>query len=306
MTYHYQIYFRRRRGATGIPFELAQTEFKAIFSPFGLHIKHGHIPKHRIWVTLKLSPKEIPQHAQNLAYTEAILSQRIEPYSGKEINPIGRGGWYTGWIRQDDKQIYQEEVFVQDIQNRRSESPDQHAFPVYINNQLIHIQGHHVGRALSAMDTRYLFNIADLPPNARILDPFAGFGSIIREGHRRNITIFASDIDPILSLGLQGLAPQSYALADARSLPYKSQTFDAIITEPPFDAKRQQAIVEALPNLMCILKPKGKLVLLIAQNMLAPIQSQCTLHHLMLTQISIIPRDHGLRCPVLVIQSLTK
>lgn len=306
MTYHYQICFRRRRGATGIPYQLAQTELKAIFSQYDLHIKHEHIPKHRLWVTLNLPPQEISQHAQNLAYTEAILSQKIQPYAGKKITPIERGRWYTGWIRQGDKQIYQEEAFVQNILSRRSESPDQHTFPIYQNGQLIPISGHNVRRALSAMDARFLFNIAKLPPNPCVLDPFAGFGGIIREGYRRNIPILASDINPILSFGLQSLTPHKYTLADARNLPFKSQTFDSIITEPPFNPKDQQAICEALPGLMRILKPNGKLILIIAQNMLTSVQAQCARHQLMLNQISTIPRDHGLRCPVLVIQALTK
>ena len=290
----------------GIPYVLARTELTALFSAHNLQIIHEHIPKHRMWITLNLSATEIQQHAQNLAYTEAILSQNIEPYRGKTITPIERGRWHTGWVRQGNKQIYQKEVFVQNISQRRQESPDQQTFPIYKNGKWITAKGYHTRRALSAMDARFLFNIAQLQPNARILDPFAGFGGIIREAHRRNITIFVSDIDPILSMGLHNLAPQTYTLADARSLPHPSHTFDAIITEPPFHPKYQSAIDNALLELMRVLIPHGKLILLIAQNMCATIQSQCDQSNLNLTHIATIPRDHGLRCPVLVIQSLTR
>jgi len=303
--YHYLIYFRRRRGGMGIPYDLAHTEFTTVFANHNLVIKHEHIPKHRMWVTLDLSPKEIQHHTENLAYTEAILSQHIEPYSGQTITPIERGRWHIGWVRQGNNQIHQEEVFVQNISQRRQESPDQQTFPIFKNGQLITAKGYHTRRALSAMDARFLFNIAQQQPNARILDPFAGFGGIIREAHRRNITIIASDIDPTLSMGLHNLAPQTYTLADARSLPHPSHTFDAIITEPPFHPKYQHAAYDALPELIRVLKPNGKLILLIAQNMCATIQSQCDQLRLNLTQIATIPRDHGLRCPVLVIQSLT-
>jgi 16S rRNA G966 N2-methylase RsmD len=306
ITHHYLIYFRRRRGGMGIPYALAHTEFTTVFANHNLIIKHEHIPKHRMWVILDLSPKEIQNHSENLAYTEAILSQQIEPYAGQTITPIARGRWHIGWVRQGNTQIYQEEIFVQNMPQRRQESPDQQTFPIYKNGKLITAKGYHTRRALSAMDARFLFNIASLPSNARILDPFAGFGGIIREAHRRNIIIFASDIDPILSKGLQNLAPQTYTLADARSLPHPSHTFDAIITEPPFHPKYQHAIYDALPELTHAIKPQGKLILLIAQNMHANIQAQCQESHLKLTHIATIPRDHGLRCPVLVIQSLTK
>ncbi|MGA1199789.1 MAG: TRM11 family SAM-dependent methyltransferase [Candidatus Latescibacterota bacterium] len=305
MTHHYLVYFRRRRGGMGIPYDLAHTEFTAIFANHNLIIKHEHIPKHRMWVILDLSPKEIQLHAQNLAYTEAILSQHIEPYGGQTITPIERGRWHIGWVRQGNNQIYQEEAFVQNILQRRQESPDQQTFPIYKNGKLIAAKGYHTRRALSAMDARFLFNIAHLQPNARILDPFAGFGGIIREAHRRNITIFASDIDPTLSMGLHNLALQTYTLADARSLPHPSHIFDAIITEPPFHPTYQHAVYDALPELMRVLKPNGKLMLLIAQNMCATIQSLCDQLNLNHTHIATIPRDHGLRCSVRLIQSLT-
>jgi 16S rRNA G966 N2-methylase RsmD len=305
ISYHYQIFFRRRRGGMGIPYDLARTELTTLFAPYDLQIDHEHVPKHRMRITLDISPKETAKHAKNLAYTEAILSQHIEPYRGLEITPIERGHWYTGWIRQGDNQIYQEEVFVQDIKTRRQESPHHQTFQTYKDGQPITTKGHHTHRALSAIDARFLFNIAQLQPNARVLDPFAGFGGIIREGQRRTLTVFASDIDPTLSVGLQSLTPQTYTLADARTIPIHAHTFDAIITEPPFHSKHQQAVFDALPELMRVLKPNGKLILLIAQDMLSTIQSQCHQHKLDLTHISTIPRDHGLRCPVLIIQSLT-
>jgi len=303
--HHYHIYFRRRRGGIGIPYDLAKSELIAVFKSHTLKITHEHIPKHQIWITLNLAPKDILSHAQNLAYTEAILSQLIEPYHGQEIAPIERGRWYTGWIRQGPNRIYQEEVFVQDIKNRRQESPDQHTFPIYKNGQLIIAKGHHTRRALSAMDARYLFNIAQLPPQANILDPFAGFGSIVREAHRRKHTIFASDNDPTLSMGLHQLTPNAYTLADARHLPFTSQSFDAIITEPPFHPKYQNAVYDALPNLIRVIKPNGQLILLIAQNMQSKIETYCQENNLSYKHIGTIPRDHGLHCPTLLIQPLT-
>lgn len=302
--HHYHIYFRLRRGGIGIPYDLARTELMSVFATSNLQITHEHIPKHQMWVTLDLPPDEIPKFAHNLAYTEAILSQHIEPYRDQKIEPIERGRWYTGWIRQGDNRIFQKEVFVQDIVHRRHESPDQHTFPIIKNGQIITAKGHHARRALSAMDARFLFNIANPSPQSQILDPFAGFGSIVREAHRRNLTIHTTDIDPALALGLHQLT-SCYVLSDARRLPYQSHSFNAIITEPPFHPKFHHALNEALPELCRVLQPQGKLILLIAQNMLNTLHIQCQHMNLSCQHIATIPRDHGLQCPVLLIQSLT-
>ncbi|MDA0711076.1 MAG: methyltransferase domain-containing protein [bacterium] len=301
----YVVYFRRRRGTMGIPFDLALTELKVVFEPYGLKVDRQHVPKHRVWVSMDLHPKAVPQFANHLAYTEAILSQRIEAYGGGTIAPIRRGRWVTGWVRQGDFQIYQEEVFVQDFAHRRKDSPDQQTYEIIKNGRRIQAKGYHARRALSALDARFLFNVAQLGEHTKILDPFAGFGGIVREGLRRNMKVFATDIDATLSMGLQDLTRHAYARANARALPFPSHTFDAVITEPPFHPRFHEAIYHALPELVRITRTNGKLVLLIAQNMLATLQGLCGQHFLKLTPIGTLPRDHGLRCPALIIESLT-
>jgi len=304
--FNYRIYFRLRRGGTGIPFALARSEFVTVFKPFGLTIKREHGPKRRLWIQLDLPPKCIKQHARNLAYTEAIISQQIEPYGNEPLKQAERKRWYTGWIRHGDQKIYQQEVYVQNIPKRRREAPDLQPFEIYKNEQIISAKGYHTRRALSALDARYLFNIAHLNSNAILLDPFAGFGGIIREAHRRNIAITALDNDPTLAPGLRTLTKKHYAIADAQTLPITSNSIDTIITEPPFHPKYQQAVTNALPELLRVLKPDGKLIILIAQNMLKNIQTFFTQTDWTVTHISTIPRDHGLQCPVLKIRHSSK
>ena len=298
--FNYRIYFRLRRGGTGIPFALAQSEFVTVFKPFGLTIKREHASKRRLWIQLNLPPKCIKQYAENLAYTEAIISQKIEPYDNEPLKQVERRRWYTGWIRQGDQKIYQQEIYVQNIQQRRREAPDRQPFEIYKNDQIISAVGYHTRRALSALDARYLFNMAQPDANAILLDPFAGFGGLVREAHRRNLTMNAFDNDPSLAPGLCALSPKHYAIANAQALPITPQSIDAIITEPPFHPRYQQAVSNALPELLRVLKPSGKLVMLIAQDMLKNIQTFFNQTEWTTTHISTIPRDHGLQCPVLI------
>ena len=300
--YKYLVYFRLRRGGTGIPFALAFSEFERVFEPFKLHVTREMATKRRIWVDLNLPPDDIAQHANHLAYTEAILSQDIEPYRGETLTPVPRGRWFTGWMRRGEHAVYQREIFVQNLAKRRHESPDILSFPIKKKGQLIDARGYHTRRALSAMDARYLFNIAKPDQNTTILDPFAGFGGIVREAHRRKLSIFAFDNDRSLAPGLTQLVQNHCTIADAQSLPLASHTIDTIITEPPFHPRYQQAVANALPELQRILTPKGKLILLIAQNMLKNIQTFFEKTNWQCEQVSTVPRDHGLKCPTLIIQ----
>ena len=102
---------------------------------------------------------------------------------------------------------------------------------------------------MSALDARFLFNIADPKPTDVILDPFAGFGGLALEGRRRELTVFVSDIDDSLSPSLSANFRNLYVVADARHLPIRTDHFDLIITEPPFRSSCRQAVMDSLPEL---------------------------------------------------------
>jgi hypothetical protein len=296
----YQTYFRIRRGGIGIPYELAKTEFTAVFEPFGLKIDRDYPERRRMWVDLDLLPDRVAVLASNLGYTEAIMHQKIEPYRGETLAPIERGRWYIGWIRQWEWKVYQTEVYVQDAKSLLNEAPDQRGFQIERDGEKQFVTGgHHVQRAVSALDARFLFNIAKLTPEMRILDPFAGCGGIVSEAKRRGLPIFAADIDASLSPGLAALAPKRYFIGDARTLPFSTACFDAIITEPPFRTQYRQAVMDALPELHRVLKPTGKIILLIAMDMLEDVQCFFEGVGKRVECVGVIPRGGGLKCPVL-------
>ena len=295
----YQIYFRITRGGTGIPYTLAKTEFLSVFESYSLNVIREYAVRRRMWVEMRLSPTEVKRLAPNLGYTGGILHQHFAPYEGELLSPVETGRWYLGWVRQGDCKVYQTEVFAQDNASLLNESPDRREFILQRDGQTTHAKGHHPRRALSALDARFLLNVARIAPATRLLDAFAGYGGIIFEARRRGIRAFAADIEPTLAPGLAALAPQRYFIGDARSLPLQTQAVDTIVSEPPFRIRYRQAVMDALPELRRVLKPHGRIILLIALDMRdalwAALEAMCA----RVREVQVIPRDSGMQCPVL-------
>ncbi|MCZ6678662.1 MAG: methyltransferase domain-containing protein [Candidatus Poribacteria bacterium] len=297
----YQIYFRISRGGIGIPYELAKTEFLAVFARFGLKIKRELWARRRMWLELYLLPDKVASIASDLGYTEAILHQRPEPYCGESLSPVERGRWHVGWIRQRERKVYQTEVYVQDAALLLAAAPDRRVFQVEHNGEKRSAFGHHAHRAMSTLDARFLFNIARPKSSDAILDPFGGFGGLVFEARRRGLLIVVSDIDVSLSPGLSMLASGTYFAADARSLPLPADSFDLIITEPPFRTSYRQAVMDSLAEVHRVLKPEGRMILLIAMDMREGIQASLEQAGAHVELIGVIPRGGGLKCPVLEI-----
>jgi 16S rRNA G966 N2-methylase RsmD len=297
----YQIYFRISRGGMGIPYELAKTEFLTVFHGFGLEIKRELWARRRMWIELSLPPDKVTAIASDLGYTEAILHLRPEPYCGETLCPIEHRRWLVGWVRKEEWKVYQTEVYVQDTESLLADAPDKRTFEIQQDGEKRSTFGHHTHRALSALDARFLFNIANPKSTDAILDPFAGFGGLVFEAKRRGLSLAASDIDERLSPGLSVLEPETYFIADARCLPLPTNHFNLIVTEPPFHSSYRQAVMDSLVELHRVLKPKGRLILLIAMDMCHGIQTSFEKMGANVELIGVIPRGGGLKCRVLEI-----
>jgi ubiquinone/menaquinone biosynthesis C-methylase UbiE len=118
---------------------------------------------------------------------------------------------------------------------------------------------------------------------------------------RRGLRIAFSDIDESLSPGLSALGPESFCIADARSLPLHTGRFDLIVTEPPFRTSYRQAVMDSLSELHRVLKPGGRLILLIANDMHQGVQTSFERMGSNVELIGIIPRGGGMKCPELEI-----
>lgn len=297
----YLIYFRLSRGGTGIPYELAKTEFLTVFQHFGLKIKRDLRALRRMYIELDRSPDQVSTIAPNLGYTEAILHQQPEPYCGETLCPIQRRRWYTGWMRQGACKVYQTEVYVQDTQSLLANAPDKRTFEMQNKGEKYTALGRHAHRALSNLDARFLFNIANPKSTDTLLDPFAGFGGLIIEATRRGLSITASDIDKRLSPGLSALKPKACFISDARCLPLPTDHFNLMVTEPPFRTSYRRAVMNSLAELHRVLKPNGRLILLISQDMHYCVQKAFEKMGSNIELIGVIPRGSGLKCPILEI-----
>ena len=298
----YHIYFRISRGGIGIPYELARTEFQAVFGNFGLEITCESWARRHMQVALDLAPVDVESYATNLGYTEAILHLHSEPYHDESLSPVERGRWHVGWVRRREQKVYQTEVYVQDAEALLAYAPDKREFQIQQAGEKRRAFGHHAHRAMSVLDVRFLYNVVKASPVDLILDPFAGYGGIVFEGRCRGLSVIASDIDFSLSPGLSALTPSTYFVADARSLPLAANSIDLIITEPPFRTAHRQAVMDSIPVLHRVLKPDGRMILLISMDMC---EEACATFEQLGEKISIvgvIPRGGGLKCPVVEVK----
>lgn len=302
----YHIYFRISRGGIGIPYELAKTEFLAVFGGFGLEITSESWARRHMQIELDLTPIDVRCDAINLGYTEAILHLHSEPYRGEALSPIERGRWHVGWVRRREQKVYQTEVYVQDAEALLTYAPDRREFQIEQAGEKRKAFGHHAHRAVSVLDVRFLYNMAKPSPVDLILDPFAGYGGIVFEGRRRGFSIVASDIDCSLSPGLSTLTPSAYFVADARSLPLAAHSIDLIITEPPFRTSHRQAVMDSISELYRVLKPGGRMVLLVSTDMCEEVYTSFEKLGEKVDDLGVIPRGGGLKCPVLEVERVRK
>lgn len=267
----YLIFLRRNRGGCGIPYETAKAELISIFGKDILDVREEYWTKHRLLVTMNIPPEEVKRRAELAGYIEAILSVHEEPYRGEELCSQPKGRWRIGWVRIGDRKRYQREIYLQDDEERLRLSPDRRPFKVEVGGKVIPAKGHRHHRGLSPLDAKFLLNLAGLKGGELILDPFAGFGGIVLEARRRGLKVVASEVDISLRFGLEEVSGGRCLMADARRLPFKSEIFDAVITEPPYRRELREAVIEALKEICRVCKREGPIVMLISQSMEAEV-----------------------------------
>jgi hypothetical protein len=209
---------------------------------------------------MNLSPEEVASSGPLLGYTEAILLVEDKPYMGEELHAEKKGRWFVGWLRAGGMKRYQQEVHVANERARLSQSPDKRSFPLDREGTVVLAKGHKHRRGLSPLDARFLLNLASVGKGGLLLDPFAGFGAIAIEAKKRDVTLFVSDIDDSLRIGLAEIAQNGLVVADARELPFCDETFDAIATEPPYGRDEVGAVMGSVPELIRVAKPDARMV----------------------------------------------
>jgi SAM-dependent methyltransferase len=206
---------------------------------------------------------EAESRCARLGYTRAV--DIAEPATGR------RGTRPTVRYRRRDwslRRLYQEDEAA-----LRAEAPDQREFLLTRPDGTTHLASGYRGtgapgqrRALPACDARLLANLASpaLGGGGRLLDPFAGAGSIVQHAVGLGVAVSSADIDPAMAGGLRRLGSR-HLIADARALPLGDGAIGGIATEPPYDEAFGAAVTGALDELARVLAPGGRLAMLCAR-----------------------------------------
>ncbi|HZD00566.1 MAG TPA: hypothetical protein VFA46_10365, partial [Actinomycetes bacterium] len=206
------------------------------------------------WVT-------VPRHHLRLAlvrlvrlgYSDAV--DLVEPYAGAAdtagLAPAVR--WRRQWWQV--VRVHQAEAAT-----LRERAPDRRPFLLACGDgQVREVRGYRgtgadgARRALPVPDARMLVNLAG-PPRGTLLDPFAGAGGIALEACEAGWTVVTADLDPVLRFGLAAVGAL-HLVGDARRLPLRAGSVDAVVTEPPYDRAAGALLPQVLPGLARALRP---------------------------------------------------
>jgi len=305
MSDYYQVFFRTKKGGKGIDYETAKAEFLSVFRKYHLELIRELPFKMRIHVRIAdISDGEVAEIAENLGYIYGILHAHEEPYLEENLEARNTARWVVGWIRLGDRKLHLSEIYRQDKNSLIDSAPHKREFLVDKDGEIRTAKGHRRKRGVSPNDAKFILNVSELDGNEIILDPFAGIGGLLLECRKRGFKFFASDIDSVVRPGLAQVSDNRCVLADAQHLPYKDDHFDIIITEPPFSRKYRQDVIKSLSELLRVTNSKGKIVMLIAQDMYDEIVSEMLNSGIRLTKEFEIRRHGGLRSRLLIFRSL--
>ena len=178
----------------------------------------------------------------------------------------------TEAVRWRGKTYFLKTIYEEDKDWLRNRAPDRREFLLRAHDgQVLSIQGyrgdgqHLSRRGLAPEDARLLVNLVTPHPDetVRFLDPFAGVGGLVIEAVDRGWQVYSGDIDPAVQVGLRHFGAH-HSVLDAARLPFPPKFFDAIATEPPFHEDARAAIVGLMRECDRVLKPGGKVAVLVA------------------------------------------
>ena len=191
-----------------------------------------------------------------LGYSTAVdLVEPAPAAAGRARAAGGRGGRGPGWrlVR----------LHTEDAAGHREQAPDRREFLVEGGDgQLRPVRGYRGdGRALGrrglpVCDARLLVNLVAPAGPGLLVDPFAGVGGIALAASAAGWTAVTADRDPALRHGL-GRLGAGHLVADARRLPLRPGSVDAVATEPPYDPTVGPLAAEVLAEVARLLRPGG-------------------------------------------------
>jgi SAM-dependent methyltransferase len=174
--------------------------------------------------------------------------------------PPGRGRPAVRWRRRGWRL---ERLHAEDAAGHRERAPDRRVFLVEAGGGPVRpVRGYRGGagplerRGLPVCDARLLVNLVAPAGPGRLLDPFAGVGGVALEARAAGWRVLTGDLDPALRHGL-GRLGAAHLVADARALPLRGGSLDAVATEPPYDRSVGPLADQALAEACRLLRPGG-------------------------------------------------
>jgi hypothetical protein len=225
------------------------------------------------WVALpRVSLLVCADRLPHLGYTYAV--DLVQPLADSASGGAGKTGQDEGVVRWRRKLYRLVRLYEEDPESLREKAPDRRPFLLgTADGSVREVRGYRgdgsaLGRrGLPVCDARMLVNVA-LPPNADtvgrlLLDPFAGAGGVIIEALAHKYRVVSTDIASALRFGLRGLGAL-HSVADAHALPFPSNTFDAVATEPPYDEEATSSVVAGLGEMNRVTRAGGCCAMLCA------------------------------------------
>lgn len=161
-------------------------------------------------------------------------------------------------------------IYQEDAEEARNLAPDKRRFLLPDpNGNLRYVIGYRGDgtetgkRALPMEDCKLMLNLARVKSGQRVLDTFAGAGGIVLAGVRTGLDMFSTDLDSKMQYGLADFGSR-HQVADVRKLPFQDDSFDAIVTEAPFDRNTTQIVADGLREMKRVIKSSGNIVLMVA------------------------------------------
>jgi SAM-dependent methyltransferase len=172
----------------------------------------------------------------------------------------GRGGPAVRWRGRGWRL---ERLHAEDPAGHRDRAPDRRVFLFPAAGGPVRpVRGYRGGagplarRGLPVADARLLVNLVAPAGPGLLLDPFAGVGGVALEARAAGWRVITADLDPALGHGL-GRLGAAHLVADARALPLRAGSVDAVATEPPYDRSVGPLADRVLAEAHRLLRPGG-------------------------------------------------
>src|SRR5262252_2564519 len=250
--------------------EAAAAEAVALLRDLGAEVAPGGPLSERkgiVWVTVPgRNLAAARSRFGRLGYSVAVDLLVAEDEAA--AHPPGAADRSVRWRRRAHRLV---RLYEEDPVDLRERAPDRREFLFATRNGPVRpVRGYRgsegplTHRALPVPDARLLTNLVATGSPGLLLDPFAGAGGVVIEALAAGWRVVSIDDDPAVRLGLAHLGAL-HIVADARRIPLADASVGAVSTEPPYDERAGELVVDALHELGRVVAAGGRIAMLCAR-----------------------------------------